>query len=1091
MLALYRADRQADALQVYQDTRRHLVEQLGIEPGERLRELERAVLAQDPDLAEPVLAPPPGGAFEAPPEGRGPPPAGSNGEIEPAPSESDRSGGTRRLVSIVFADLVGSTGLAERLDPETLHGLLDRYSEMCGAVIERHGGTVEGFIGDAVVGVFGLRRLNEDDALRAVRAAVELREACEALSAELERVRGVEISMKLGVESGEVFLSAGARRAPFAVGDAYNVASRLEGTAPSGEILLGENVYELVRDSVRAERLEPLALKGRTGRVQPWRLLDLDGDGAARPLTVRSRFVGRERELETLRAAYARALDEEACQAVAIVGPAGIGKSRLAFELVSELEDEATVAVGRCLSYGEGVAYRPLAEIVQRLGESDPSEWLDEVLEGDEQAARLILSAIGLSDRPAQSEEIHWAVRRLFERVAGQRPLVIFVEDVHWAEPALLDLLDYLVAFSSGPPILLACLARPEFLETRPAWAGRLPGRSLVVLDALSDADARQLVEDAGGADTVEPGTAVRIVETAEGNPLFLEQLAAVGAGNGEGGLPSTIQAVLAARIDRLEPEERAVIEHASVEGRIFHVGAVAELLGQGPPAGIAPPLVSLVQKQLIRPDRSDLPGEDAFRFAHVLIREAAYQGVPKQRRAELHERMARWLEQAPAPRDERVGYHLEEAYRHLAELGRTGERERALAAEAAERLSGAAEAALLRGDPVAGARLLERAESLLDRDDPVRAELMPTLGASLFEAGRIADAARVLDEAIARAPGPRLLARAQLERELVRFETEPSAGAEQARRVTDTVLPVLERERDEHGLSRVSLLRGQLDWNAGRVESADAAWREAANRARHAGDQHELFEVVGWRALAAGLGPTQVDEAIRRCEGFGELVRASPFATASALNPLALLHAMKGDFEVAERLLDQASGILRELGGLYAGVSHLEAWVRLLAGQPALAEVRLRADVETLTSMGGGGALSTSTALLAQAVLAQGRLDEAGELCRAAQEIAATEDAMTQMIWRGVQAKVLAREGRCDEAEALAREAVALGEATDLLSHRGDALLDLAEVLRTCARAEGADNAAREGLEMYELKGNAAAAARARSLLSRRPGGT
>jgi DNA-binding SARP family transcriptional activator/class 3 adenylate cyclase/tetratricopeptide (TPR) repeat protein len=1090
MLALYRADRQADALQVYQDTRRHLVEELGIEPGERLRELERAVLAQDPALAGPVFAPPPDRVIEAPTDVRGPPPADGDGEIEPVPSDADRNGGTRRLVSIVFADLVGSTGLAQRLDPETLHRLLDRYSEVCGAAIERHGGTVEGFIGDAVVGVFGLRRLNEDDALRAVRAAVELREACRALSAELERERGVEISMKLGIESGEVFLSPGTRRAPFAVGDAYNVASRLEGTAARGEILLGENVYGLVRDSVRAERLDPLVLKGRTGTVRPWRLLGLDVDAAARALTPRSRYVGRERELETLRAAFARALDEKACQAVAIVGPAGIGKSRLALEFASELEDEATVAVGRCLSYGEGVAYRPLAEIVQRLGESDPSGWLDEVLEGDEQAARLVLSAIGVSDRPAQAEEIHWAVRRLFERVAGQRPLVIFVEDVHWAEPALLDLLDYLVAFSSGPPILLACLARPEFLETRPAWAGTVPGRSLVVLDALSDVESRRLLEGAGGAKALEPGTAVRIVETAEGNPLFLEQLAAVGAEKGETALPSTIQAVLAARIDHLEPEERAVIEHASVEGRIFHVGSVAELLGQVAPAGIAPQLVSLVQKQLIRPDRSAIPGEDAFRFAHVLIREAAYQGVPKQRRAELHERMARWLEQGPAARDESVGYHLEEAYRHLTELGRTGERERALAAEAAERLAAAADAALLRGDPLAGARLLESAAWLLEPDEAARAELLPELGASLFEAGRMPDATRILDDAIARAPEPRLRARAQVERELVRLEAETSVGTEQAGRVAEAVLPVLKQEGDDYGQSRVWLLRGQLAWNAGRAESADGAWSEAAASARRAGDQRELFEVIGWRALAAVLGPTPVDEAIRRCEDFRKRVAASPFATATTLNPLALLHAMKGHFGIAEQLLDQARAILQELGGLTSAVSHLEARVRLLAGQPALAETQLRADVETLSAMSGGGALATTTALLAQAVYAQARMQEAGELCRTTDDLAAPEDAESQVIWRGVQAKVLARGGRCEEAEALAREAVALVEPTDLLSHRGDAMLDLADVLRTCGRTGDADRATRNAVGFYELKGNAAAAWRARSLLDDRQGG-
>jgi class 3 adenylate cyclase/tetratricopeptide (TPR) repeat protein len=1078
MLALYRADRQADALQVYQDARRVLVDELGIEPGERLRDLERAVLAQDPALAielpvKPVTAP-----ADGEPQADG-----------PAQPDGDAPRAGRRLVSIVFADMVGSTGLAERLDPEFMHELLDRYSDVCAAVIERHGGSVEGFIGDAVVGVFGMTELHEDDALRAVRAAVELRDAGAELAAELERDRGVEIAMKLGVEAGEVFVSAGARRSPFAAGDAFNVAARLEGRAAGNEILLGETVHGLLRGAVRAEGLEPLTVKGRTAKVRAWRLLDLEPDATAQFQLPGSRFVGRETELDELRAALARVRGEQACHAVAVVGPAGIGKSRLARELVADIGEDATVAVGRCLSYGDGVTYRPLAEIVRHLGGSDPRQRVSELLEGDEQVARLVLGAIGLSEGAAQAEETFWAVRRLFERAAAEHPLVVIVDDAHWAERTLLDLLEHLVAFSSGHPILLICLARPEFVDAQPVWATPMANRTLLRLDALSDEDARQLVESAG-ADELGSGTATRIVEMAEGNPLFLEQLVAVRAEHGEDALPSSIQAVLAARIDNLEPRERAVLEHASVQGRSFRVGAVAELLDERDQSGIATELVSLVQKQLIRAERSVIRDQDIFRFTHALIREAAYHGLPKQQRAELHERLARWLETWPEVEDETVGYHLGEAYRHLAGLGLVGERERALAATAAGRLAAAASGALLRGDAPGGARLLESAAWLLESDEAARGELLPALGAALYEAGRMTDAARVLDDAIAQVPEPRLRARAQVERELVRLETEACAGAERAQRVMDAVLPVLEGEGDDYGQSRVWLLRGQLAWNAGRADDADDAWREAAKSASRAGDQRELFEVIGWRAMAAALGPTPVDEAIRRCEELGELVRVSPIATASTLNPLALLYAMKGRFEIADGLLDRAGEMLEELGGLGSGVSHLEAWVRLLAGQPAVAEARLREDVETLSSMSGASTLATTTALLARAVYAQGRMREAGELCRTIEEVAAAEDTETQATWRGLQARVLAREDRCDEAVALAREAVAILEPTDLLSRRGDAMLDLAEVLRTCARTEEAERATRAGLELYEIKGNAVAAARARSLLDDRQGG-
>ena len=1060
MLALYRCDRQAEALEAYQDARRRLVEDVGIEPGERLRELERAILAQEPALALPAtaaVAPPAAAAEPAP----------------PSPAKPERP--ARRLVSVVFAD-IGSSGLAARLDPESMHGLHDDLSDVFGAVIERHGGSIEGYIGDAVVGVFGQAEVHEDDALRAVRAAVELR----AAGGELERDRGIALGMTLGVESGEVFLSAGARRSRFATGEAFNTAARLQRGAPAGEILLGDRIHRVVRGAVRAE---PLALGGE----RAWRLLELDAEGPAIARSQSSPFVNRRLELDAVRAAAARAREGERCESVTVVGPAGIGKSRLVRELIDEVGDAATAAIGRCPSYGEDVTYRPLAEIIGQLAHGDALQAVSELLDGDEAAAQIVLSAIGLSERVAQPEETFWAVRRMFEAVAEQRPLVVVVDDVHWAESMLLDLLEYLGAFSSGRAILLVCLARPELLESRPGWALPRPHRSLLVLEPLAEPEARELVENAAGG-WLGSERAARIVETAEGNPLFLEHLVAVGAESGEAALPTSIQAVLAARIDRLEPGERTVLEHASVQGRSFHVGALAALLPEHDRAGIATHLVALVNKQLILADRSEFAGEDAFRFAHVLIREAAYRGLPKQRRAELHEGVARWLEARAGAHDETIGHHLAEAHRLLAELGRAGERERALAAAAAERLAAAADAALLRGDAPAAARLLERAASLLD--EPARAQLVPELGAALYEAGRLDDAARVLDEEIARAPEPRLLARAQVERQRLRLETETSIDSEQALRVVDAALPVLEAEGDERGQCRVWLLRGEFAWNAGRVGSADGAWRRAAECARRAGGRHELYEVVGWRATAAVLGPAPVDEAIRRCEEFRELVRASPLATASTLNPLAALHAMKGSFDVAERLLEQAGAILGEIGGLGSGFSHLEAFVRLLAGQPELAEAPLRADVETLSSMSEASALATSTALLAQAVYAQGRRDEAADLCRTLERRAPQDDVVSQAIRRGVQARILAHEGRCEQADALAREAIALVEPTDLLSHRGDAMLDLAAVLRICAGTEAADAATRAGIALYELKGNEAAAARARSLLGDRQGG-
>jgi DNA-binding SARP family transcriptional activator len=1007
MLALYRSDRQADALQVYQDARRQLVEELGIEPGDRLRELERAILAQDPALAATVA------------DGPAAPPAEPEAEEEAEP--------TRRLVSVVVADIAGAGALAERLDPESMHRLLDRYSDACGAVIERHGGTVEGYAGDAVVGVFGQAQVREDDALRAVRAAVEMR----AAGAELE------LPLKLGVEAGEVFVGAGARRSRFAAGGTFAVAARLEEAAPDGEILLGDAVHELVRHAVRAERADGA-----------WRLLELSPEPSRPHATP---FVNRQRELGALHAAFAAVRAEPTCRAITVVGPPGMGKSRLALELSAAVGDDATVLVGSCPSYGEGVTYRPLAEIVRQLGGADRvSELVGEL-------APMVLAAVGLHDGAAQTEETFWAVRRLFERLAAERPLVVVVEDIHWAEPTLLDLLEYLVVFSSGHPILLVCLARPELLEARPAWSQA----ALLALERLPDADARALVEQAGAGDL-----AAGIVETGEGNPLFLEQLVVVGV-EGSAALPTTIQAVLAARIDRLEPGERSVLAQASVQGRTFYAGAIEE-------PGTTTRLVALVHRQLIHADRSDIPGQDAFSFAHVLIRDAAYRSLPKQRRAELHERLARWIEARPGAEAETVGYHLAEAHACRSELGEDAQD---LAWEAAERLPAAADAALLRGDHAGGAHLLERVAALLAPDTAARGEVLPTLGAALLAAGQMAEATRVLDEAVAAAPEPRLLARAQVEREFARLET--GVGIAATPRVLDDALAVLERESDDFGQCRAWMARGMVAWLAGQAAAADEAWATAADGARRAGSDRDRLELLGLRAMARALGPTPVADAIADCEAFRALAAASPAATALTLNPLALLYAMAGDVELASELLEQAGAILHELGGLLGGVSHLEALARLVAGQPELAEAALRTGSEKVGTM--SGVLATTNAMLAQAVYAQGRVEEAGELCRSIDADAVADDMLTRAVWHGTHAKVLAHEGRGDEAQALARETVALVEGTDLLSHRGDAMLDLADVLTTCGRAADAERAIAAALALYERKGNAAAAARAR----------
>jgi tetratricopeptide (TPR) repeat protein len=642
--------------------------------------------------------------------------------------------------------------------------------------------------------------------------------------------------------------------------------------------------------------------------------------------------------------------------------------------------------------------------------------------------------------------------------------------------------------------MLLLCLARPELLEQRPAWPAGARRTVSIQLGPLADDDAATLLDAL--AEVPPPAWGRKqLLEAAAGNPLFLEQLvASLGEqrwGVGQPPLPLTIQALLAARLERLGPGERAVLARAAVLGMSFAVPAIAELLPEQARAPLGRHLQALVAKGLVEARRSNTTAEEDFRFRHVLVQQAAYRSVPKSLRADLHERFARWLARGVgqgAGDDEILGYHLEQVYRYRTELGRAGPQERVLAAQAAERLAAAGRAALTRSDLPAGARLLERAVALLPPEDPARSALLPTLGLALLESGRLADADRILEEAIERASAgndPRLEARARVEQQFLWLQAEAGKGIERARRVTDTALGILGEYGDDLGQCRTWCLRAKIAWTEGLVAAADEAWRRAAEHARRAGDERELFEILCWRASAAVWGPTPVAEAIGRCRKLRDQVRASPVAVAVMLHPLGLLHALRGDFDQARRLIREGNEILDDLGRLQSAVSHHEALVEMLAGQPATAEARLRAGYAKLEEIGEGTLLATTAAMLAQAIHAQGRHQDADSFCLVSERTAAAEELPTQVMWRGVRAKILGQQGRAGAAEALAREAVRLSEPTDLLTVRADALIDLAEVLELRGSAAEADATARQGLALYERKGDLVSAAKVRLQLA------
>jgi len=588
----------------------------------------------------------------------------------------------------LFADVSGSTSLGEQLDPEALRGLMTRYFAEMRRIIELHGGTVEKFIGDAVMAVFGIPTLHEDDALRAVRAASDIGTSLDRLNTELELHRGVAIRFRTGVNTGQVVAGDPAAGQTLVTGDAVNVAARLEQAAAPGEIVLGPLTYQLVRDAVQAERLEPLALKGKAQPILAYRLVALSAGAQGHARRLDAQLVGREVELAALSHAFATVASGRQVQLLILLGQAGVGKSRLAAEFLASVSSEATVLTGRCLPYGEGITYWPLAEAIKLAAGITEADDRDHALaklrllvggttEADTIAARLG-QAIGLEVGSTPQEEIFWAVRKLLETLAAAGPLVIQFDDIQWADETFLDLLEHVVQLARDAPLLILCPARPGLLDRRPEWGG-MPQVSAIRLEPLTPDTTGQLLDHLPGGTALPAPMRDRILEAAEGNPLFIEEMVGMLVDEGqvvlrEGAwqttsdvasisVPPTISALLAARLDQLAPTQRSLAERASVAGQSFEQAALAELLPVAQRADMARDLLALVRKELIRPDRAELSAGDAFRFRHLLIRDAAYGALAKAERATLHERFADWLERVAGERiaeyEEIVGHHL------------------------------------------------------------------------------------------------------------------------------------------------------------------------------------------------------------------------------------------------------------------------------------------------------------------------------------------------------------------------------------------------------------------------------------------------
>jgi DNA-binding SARP family transcriptional activator/tetratricopeptide (TPR) repeat protein len=980
MLALYRARRQADALGAYSRARSVLLDELGLEPSVQLRELQQKILRQDPSLDLPPVLPP----------------------VEER----------RKTVTVLFCELAPAE---EGLDPELLRRRSVRALAEVRSVIELHGGSVEMRAGDELLGVFGVPAAHEDDALRAARAAAEIRVGLSDL--------------RIGVDTGEVLAGHG-----FVSGEVVARAKRLQRDAVPGEALLGEATIERCGGAVTVESSAGAA-----------RLVTVEEGAGAITRALDTPLVGRKRELTALRHAYDEACAEGRCRLVTVVGEAGIGKTRLARELVAGIGEGATVLVGRCVSYGEGATWLPLAQILEQAGER-----LDEILTGAGSPGEVFLEA-----------------RRVFARLAGERPVVLIFDDVHWAEPTLVDLVEYLDGRAEGP-ILCLCLARTELLDERPVL-----GDGAIRLGPLAEEQAAEL------AANVAPELQARLIDAAGGNPLFLEQLIAFAAAGGAlDTVPPSVEDLIAARLDLLAPEHLGVLQRAAVVGLVFERADVQEL---GADTGLLP---ELEEQGFVKRIRS------GFRFHHVLVRDVAYASVPKAERAELHEGLADWLA-ARGGLDELVGYHLEQAYGFRLELGRVDGRARRLAADAGVRLGAAGIASWKRGEAPATINLLGRATELLKEHDPFRLELLCELGHALRTGGELARAEETLIRAVETASAPRdrgLNLRAKLELARVRLFSDPEGRADELLDIAAQAIPAFEVTGDDHALGRVwltlAVVHGPM--HCRHAVAADEAER-AIDHLRRSG--WPISACLALLAAALQNGPTPVPEAVRRCRKL--LAGADLAAQADVLAPLGALEAMRGRFPEARELVARSRTLYEELGQTSTAEANCGAVagrVELLAGDLAAAEQAFRSTCQVLEHVGDRAYLATAAAELADVLYARGRFDESEEWSLLASTLAASDDVLTHILWRATHARLLARKGELDDAETLLREAIRRAEETDGLNRRAKVLLDLSEILRLAERSGEAAEAVEAAIDLFERKGNTVAARRAKALLAELP---
>ncbi len=1021
----------------------------------------------------------------------------------------------RKTVTALFCDLVGSTDLGERTDPESLRALLERYFAVMRAALERHGGTVEKFIGDAVVAFFGVPATREDDALRAVRAAFDMHRALVALNPELSERWGVELAARIGVNTGEVLVSG---HAEHTVGDAVNVAARLQQTAGPGEVLVGETTWRLVREWAEGEPMTPLDLRGKARSVPAWRVISVVGvtEAAHARSWRRSRLVGRDRELGMLRQAFERAEADRSCQLLTLFGAAGVGKTRLVDEFLATLAPGVRVLRGRCLSYGDGTSLWPLLEMLRASAGLVGTETDEQgrarlaAVYGDgadaKQVIELLAPLAGLGGAPAAIEQVQWALRGFLEALARSGPVIWVVEDLHWAEPAFLSMVEDVVDWARDAPLVVLCLARLEFLDDHPTWGGGKLNVTTMLLRPLSRDESARLVEELLDGAGLPADALERVVAGAGGTPLFVEHLLAMLVDDGvlqrgaEGWhlvadqgavtVPPTIGALLAARLERLSPSERLVVDAASVVGQLFYAGAVAELTGLSTSA-VPEHLRSLARKEMVRSERSDIPGEDGFVFTHILVRDSAYQALPKLRRAHLHERLARWLDKRAdvlsGEADDFVGHHLAEAVVLRRAMGEVDGGLGALAEEAAKRQAAAAWR-LMATDLLSASALYARAADLVP-GTLLSVDLRCRHGMALFRAQEMGAARAVLDGVLAEAEDcgdQGLYLRARLAWLGTAAHTEGGLSLDEISAAVAQALAYFGSADDDEGLALAySVSRQRLNVEA-RWEPMVEVAEKMMHHAERCGDRQLFEEARTWRYAALLTGPRPAGEVLDLLRHEAEAEDISRAMRGSRRMIEGHLLALLDRPSEARAALAEARAVFEEMHSSLQlfHLAFVSGMTELIIGDDAEAERHLTNMFDELVRRDERSYLSTVAPLLGEIRLRRGQTGPAADLARMGRRLALAEDVVSQSQWRMLLAKVAAREGDADRVLPLAAEAVEWVERSDQLSWTADVYMGLADVQQAAGRPEQARASVERALELYEAKGDVPDSRRARRRL-------